>query len=503
MSNQGELLVTMPGNLPLPIEVLDSRLAPIVTMLPGQQRSLDAGLYAVRACLPDGTIFRQAVRITRRLRVEVRLPVHAGEGDPSRRTRQWWLDYAAYAQPNAYATRPAARVREVRAQPAGRIRTRIDFEDKADGFLFLDPGIGRTDRTMIRLPPVGGAVEVFADLRSVRARGLSVESVAATAAIRLADAGHRRTAWQMLGLSEPHERSPLVTCILGFLQLRFGSGQPLPTGAVYKRAPDLPDAWVLEGQIRRQAGRETSAVEAFLTALSLGVPILSDAVSSLISGLRQEVPATLERWDRFSARRLDGLARLAAEADLARTVFTVTAAETVLLDALNAIAPAGSRVLRPTESRVPFRVQDVTSLIRPDAVPWRPAGATGAVLVSATQRLSSRSIRRRMGGKAPNPIVVGRASEEGAPAIITSATERVEWAFDSLVRELQETFRGKGRAEQRKRRVGEHKEEPAALRNKRLRVEWRAKGYGPWPRRAEEHKEEPAEEWQPPPTVGA
>jgi hypothetical protein len=413
----GELRVSLPASIPLPVEVLDADLAPVARLVPGASASLAPGIYAVTAPLPDGSPFRQAVRVEPSSSVTVELPMGADERATRRRAPRWWLDYVALSHPHAAFARPVAEVRESGTRPDGRLRTVIDFgRDPGDGFLLISTGEASRARTMVRLPPAGGALEVVAGPERVRGRGLLGESAAASAASRLADRGYRTAAAELLMETPPEQRSPLLDCMLGFLQLRTGVG-PMPWLGRPPGKNDLADAWVLDGHVRRRSGDHNGARESLLVALELGIPVLSDAVSFLLSGLRHGIPTSLERPDGSLARRLDGLARLAGDADLAKTVFTVTGTEPELLERLSACVPPDARLVPPTETRAPIGIPDLIGMVVPSAVPWRPAGIPGELLVTATRLPSLRA--RRAGRQGP----VGRLPA-GHPGLIALGCRR-------------------------------------------------------------------------------
>lgn len=402
----GELWLRLPVDLPMPVQILSAGLAPVTTATVGETVELDEGLYALRAVLPDGSPYLEAVRIGAGEIVMLELPLSADEdsrkpysGKPfsTRGPRHnWWLDYVAVTPDDVGLSRPSAEVEEVWPDPAGTRRLLVNVgPDRGQGFLLVDTGVAG-ERTMIRLAPTGTGLEIMARGSTVRGRGLLDETPLGRAVTRLVDRGERETALQLLENSSVDRRAPLLMCLAGFLNLRTRPNTAkVITPMDFAGAGDLADAWVLEGQLARRHGKAEAATKAFLRALDSGVPVLSEALSCLVSGLRRGIPEELERPDGSYARQLDGLARLASQADLGRTLVTVDAGEQQLLSALADAAPPNTRLQRPAETRSSVRMGEALRVFGATEAPWRPAGLIGDLVVGVSRRLPASSFKWR------------------------------------------------------------------------------------------------------------
>lgn len=378
--------VRAPGDLPLPVRVVDDQLGLVTTLVSGESAEVEPGLYAVTTALPDGTTFRRAVRLDPGAFETISIALEAKDARRTRSPQPWWLDYVAIAEPHVQVGRPGARRTGTDVPVPDYSRTFVRFDrEPAEGFIMFQRATRVATPSFIRLPPIDGLLEVMSGPRRVEARGVVGGGAAVEAASRLADRGQVSAAVELLSRLDEQERPPIAECLLGFLRLRVADGRRVAIERLLKEASDLPDVWVLAGVYRAADGRHDDALSRFLIGLAHGVPTLSDAVSWLMSGLRDGVPENSDHPGRPLNRRLGGLAQLAATAKLDRVVFTVEVPEERLLKCLSTVAGADAQLVTPRATRERMRYREVLGIMRGESVPWRPGGRAGDAVVGAAR----------------------------------------------------------------------------------------------------------------------
>jgi hypothetical protein len=165
-SDQGILEISAPhlAGVPLPVDVLDTRLALVTTAVPQQSITLPAGTYVVVAAVPSSRGLRRVISVeaggVTQVVIEQPAPWEsrraAGQGRPT-----WLMDFVGLGRAGGAIARPQAELVASYSTPTAQY-TRMHFppSDAMRGFLLLDPvvdAVTTTPRTMVALPMLAGS----------------------------------------------------------------------------------------------------------------------------------------------------------------------------------------------------------------------------------------------------------------------------------------------------------------------------------------------------------
>jgi hypothetical protein len=91
-------------------------------------------------------------------------------------------------------------------------------------------------------------------------------------------------------LAEAASDDPFAGCVAGYVLLRLGHQKDKElerlAAAITAAAPTLSDAYILRGEFEAANGRPEAARQAFIDAVSAGIPVFGEGLTRLLEGLR-------------------------------------------------------------------------------------------------------------------------------------------------------------------------------------------------------------------------